>query len=83
MLRCKRYNESVKSWLDLRESTKKQTIIFSRKRYDFVFPLLFCDGMTSYFETFKEDKLKRNGFSKHIKSQQLKIAAALISTPKG
>jgi transposase len=36
-----------------------------------------------YFETFNEDELRSNGFSKDNKSQQPQIAVALMVTPEG
>jgi len=45
--------------------------------------LLFYDVTTLYFETFTEDELRRNGFSKDNKSQQPQIVVALMVTPEG
>jgi transposase len=36
-----------------------------------------------YFETFSEDELRKNGFSKDNKSQQPQIVVALMVTPEG
>jgi transposase len=81
--RRQRYYESVHRWLDLKESVEKQATIFARKRYNFDFSLLFYDVTTLYFESFIEDELRRNGFSKDNKSQQPQIVVALMVTPEG
>jgi transposase len=44
---------------------------------------LFYDVTTLYFETFSEDELRKNGFSKDNKSQQPQILVALMVTPEG
>ena len=45
--------------------------------------MLFYDVTTLYFETFEEDGLRKNGFSKDNKSQQPQILVALMVTPEG
>src|SRR5690606_16225123 len=81
--RRQRYYESARKWLDLKESIEKQTLAFARKQYSFDFSLLFYDVTTLYFETFTEDELRKNGFSKDNKSQQPQIVVALMVTPDG
>lgn len=81
--RRQRYYESARKWLDLKEGIEKQTLGFARKQYGFDFSLLFYDVTTLYFETFTEDELRRNGFSKDNKSQQPQIVVALLVTPEG
>lgn len=81
--RRQRYYESARKWLDLKESIEKQTLVFARKQYGFDFSLLFYDVTTLYFETFTEDELRKNGFSKDNKSQQPQIVIALMVTPEG
>jgi transposase len=44
---------------------------------------LFYDVTTLYFETFAEDDLRKNGFSKDNKSQQPQILVALLVTKEG
>ena len=70
-------------WLNLKESIEKQTLGFARKQYGFDFSILFYDVTTLYFETFTEDELRKNGFSKDNKSQQPQIVVALMVTPEG
>jgi hypothetical protein len=81
--RRQRYYESARKWLNLKESIEKQSLVFARKQYGFDFSLLFYDVTTLYFETFTEDELRRNGFSKDNKSQQPQIVVALMVTPEG
>ena len=81
--RRQRYYESAPKWLNLKESIEKQTLDFARKQYCFDFSLLFYDVTTLYFETFTEDELRKNGFSKDNKSQQPQIVVALMVTPEG
>jgi hypothetical protein len=81
--RRQRFYESARKWLDLKESIEKQTLGFAGKQYCFDFSLLFYDVTTLYFETFTEDELRKNGFSKDNKSQQPQIVVALMVTPEG
>lgn len=45
--------------------------------------VLFYDVTTLYFESFKEDDLKENGYSKDLKFNQPQILLALFVTDKG
>lgn len=81
--RRQRFYESARKWLDLKKSIEKQTLGFARKKYGFDLSLLFYDVTTLYFETFTEDELRKNGFSKDNKSQQPQIVVALMVTPAG
>lgn len=81
--RRQRFYESARKWLDLKENIEKQTLGFARKQYGFDFSLLFYDVTTLYFETFTQDELRKNGFSKDNKSQQPQIVVALMVTPEG
>ncbi len=78
-----RYYESAHKWLDLKQQIEKMTLIFASKQYGFDLSLLFYDVTTLYFETFTEDELRKNGFSKDNKSQQPQIVVALMVTPDG
>ncbi len=77
------FYESACKWLDLKEKIEKRTISFAKKQYGFDFSLLFYDVTTLYFETFTEDDLRKNGFSKDNKSQQPQIVVALMVSPEG
>jgi len=81
--RRQRYYESAKNWLVLKEKIEKQILNFAKKQYAFDFSLLFYDVTTLYFETFTEDELCKNGFSKDNKSQQPQVVVALMVTPEG
>jgi len=81
--RRQRFYESASKWLILKEKIEEKTIDFARKQYGFDFSMLFYDVTTLYFETFSEDDLRKNGFSKDNKSQQPQIVVALMVTPEG
>lgn len=77
------YYESVKKWLELKEKTEKMAVNFAKKHYNFTYDLLFYDVTTLYFESFDEDELRKNGFSKDNKSQQPQILVALMVSKEG
>lgn len=77
------FYESAPKWLNLKEKTESVVMDFAKQHYDFNFDLLFYDVTTLYFETFKEDELRKNGFSKDNKSQQPQILVALMVTKEG
>jgi len=77
------YYESAPQWLTLKEKIESIVVEFAKKNYAFNFDLLFYDVTTLYFETFDEDELRRNGFSKDNKSQQPQILVALLVTKEG
>jgi transposase len=56
---------------------------FAKEHYSFDFDIVFYDVTTLYFETFEEDELRKNGFSKDNKSQQPQILVALVVTKEG
>ena len=45
--------------------------------------VIFYDATTVYFESFEEDELKKNGFSKDLKHNQPQILLALMVTTDG
>jgi len=45
--------------------------------------ILFYDATTLYFESFSEDELKQNGYSKDMKFNQPQVLLALFVTEKG
>lgn len=77
------YYESAPQWLTLKSKAESVAIKFAKKQYSFQFDLLFYDVTTLYFETFDEDDLRRNGFSKDNKSQQPQVLVALMVTKEG
>jgi transposase len=77
------YYQSAGQWLFLKEEIERIVVKFAKSNYAFDFDLLFYDVTTLYFETFEEDELRRNGFSKDNKSQQPQILVALMVTKEG
>jgi Transposase DDE domain len=77
------YYESAPQWLALKSKAESIAIDFARKHYAFSYDLLFYDVTTLYFESFEEDDLRKNGFSKDNKFQQPQILAALMVTKEG
>jgi transposase len=77
------YYQFANKWLELKEKTEKIAVNFARKHYNFTYDLLFYDVTTLYFETFDEDELRKNGFSKDNKSQQPQILIALMVSKEG
>lgn len=77
------YYQSAPKWLFLKEEIERIVVDFAKRNYSFNFDLLFYDVTTLYFETFEEDELRRNGFSKDNKSQQPQILVALMVTREG
>jgi len=77
------YYDSASKWLTLKSKTDYIALDYGKKHYAFNFDLLFYDVTTLYFETFQEDELRKNGFSKDNKSQQPQILVALMVTKEG
>lgn len=69
--------------LELKDIVESKIINFAKEQYDFNYDLLFYDVTTLYFETFDEDDLRKNGFSKDNKSQQPQILLALMVSKEG
>lgn len=67
----------------LKDIVEEKVVHFAKKHYSFDYDLLFYDVTTLYFETFEEDELRKNGFSKDNKSQQPQILVALMVTKDG
>lgn len=81
--RRQNYYRSAGQWPFLKEEIESIVVEFAKRNYAFDFDLLFYDVTTLYFETFDEDELRRNGFSKDNKSQQPQILVALMVTKEG
>lgn len=79
----KNYYKIAPQWLKLKENVESLVLEFAKKEYNFNFDLLFYDVTTLYFETFEEDELRKNGFSKDNKSQQPQVLVALMVTKEG
>lgn len=81
--RRQNYYRSAPQWPGLKSKAENIALAFADKHYAFNFDLLFYDVTTLYFETFEEDELRKNGFSKDNKSQQPQILVALMVTKEG
>ena len=77
------YYQTATQWPTLKSKAEAISLRFARELYAFNFDILFYDVTTLYFETFEEDELRKNGFSKDNKSQQPQILVALMVTKEG
>jgi len=80
----KTYYKIAPDCVNLKKTVEQKAVCFAGLHYSFKFDILFYDVTTLYFETFDEDELCKNGFSKDNKSlhtpRKLKynIAARLL-----
>ena len=81
--RRQNYYKVAPKWLKLKEKVETKVVDFAKHNYGFNYDLLFYDVTTLYFETFEEDDLRKQGFSKDNKSQQPQILVALMVTKEG
>lgn len=79
----KTYYKMAPGWLEWKDEVEEAATSFAKECYCFNYDLLFYDVTTLYFETFEEDELRKNGFSKDNKSQQPQILVALMVTKEG
>jgi transposase len=79
----KSYYKIAPQCVDLKEKVEMKVVEFAKEHYSFNFDIVFYDVTTLYFETFEEDDLRKNGFSKDSKSQQPQILVALLVTKEG
>jgi hypothetical protein len=79
----KTYYKIAPNCIEFKEMVQQKVIAFAKACYAFNYDLLFYDVTTLYFETFEEDGLRRNGFSKDNKSQQPQILIALMVSKEG
>ena len=79
----KTYYQIAPECIKLKETVECKILNFAREHYAFNFDILFYDVTTLYFETFEEDELRKNGFSKDNKSQQPQILIALMVSKEG
>ena len=63
----------------LNDITYKNTAGLFNEKID----VIFFDCTTIYFETFKEDSLRRNGYSKDLKFNQPQVLLAMMVTKEG
>lgn len=81
--RRQNFYKEAPQWASLKVKVEKKCVEFAKRHYDFKYDLLFYDVTTLYFETFKEDELRKNGFSKDNKPQQPQIVVALMVSKEG
>lgn len=79
----KTYYKIAPECIELKEIVENKVVSFVKDHYAFNFDILFYDVTTLYFETFEEDDLRKNGFSKDNKSQQPQILIALMVSKEG
>lgn len=79
----KAYYKIAPDCIDLKQFVEQKIINFAEAQYSFNYDILFYDVTTLYFETFEEDELRKNGFSKDNKSQQPQILIGLLVTKEG
>lgn len=79
----KTYYKIAPNCINLKSLVEKKVVYFAEHHYFFNYDLLFYDVTTLYFETFEEDDLRKNGFSKDNKSQQPQILIALMVSKEG
>lgn len=79
----KTYYKIAPGCTELKKTVEQKVACFAAEHYSFNFDILFYDVTTLYFETFEEDGLRKNGFSKDNKSQQPQILVALMVSKEG
>lgn len=79
----KSYYNIAPQCLELKQTVEDKVVTFAKEYYSFNFDIVFYDVTTLYFETFEEDELRKNGFSKDNKLQQPQILVALMVTKDG
>ncbi len=79
----KTYYKIAPDCISLKKTVEEKVVNFAKTHYSFNFDILFYDVTTLYFETFEEDDLRKNGFSKDNKSQQPQILIALMVSKEG
>lgn len=79
----KTYYRIAPECINLKQKVEEKVINFAKVNYSFNYDILFYDVTTLYFETFEEDELRKNGFSKDNKSQQPQILIALMVSKEG
>ncbi len=73
----------INSYPDLKEKVEEKVINFAKNNLNFDFTVVFYDVTTLYFESFKNDNLKKCGFSKDNKFNQPQIVIGLIVNADG
>lgn len=66
-----------------KDQITENIINFAKTEYNFDFKIVFYDVTTLYFESFKNDELRKAGFSKDHKHNQPQILIGLIVSKEG
>lgn len=74
---------SLVGFSQLKDHVETHLIAFAQKHLDFDFSFVLYDITTLYFETFKDDELRKVGFSKDNKVGQPQILVGLIVNREG
>ena len=69
--------------LKTRNTVETKILEIAKKEFAFNFSLVFYDVTTLYFESFQEDELRQNGFSKDNKFAQPQILLGLLVSVEG
>ena len=69
--------------LKSRNTVESKILEIAKKEFAFDFSLVFYDVTTLYFESFQEDELRKNGFSKDNKFAQPQILLGLLVSVEG
>lgn len=69
--------------LKARKTVESKVLEIAKKEFAFNFSLIFYDVTTLYFESFQEDELRQNGFSKDNKFSQPQILLGLLVNGDG
>jgi len=72
------FYETLPNLVRLKDSVEKLVTKIAIEEFGFDFSLVLYDVTTLYFESFKSDELRKNGFSKDSKSNQPQIVIGLM-----
>lgn len=77
------YYKIAPECLGLKQVVEQKVVEFARSNYGFCYDTVFYDVTTLYFESFEEDELRKNGFSKNGKPHQPQIVIGLLVSQEG
>ena len=66
----KNFYKVAPQWLELKAAIESKVVAFAKQSYSFSYDLLFYDVTTLYFETFEDDELRKQCFSKPAAGRQ-------------
>lgn len=74
---------NFKKFSNLKDEVESKVIDIANKEFGFDFNVVFYDLTTLYFESFKDDELRKVGFSKDNKINQPQIMIGLVVNNQG